>query len=82
MKHFDDLTKIDVPFGELDRDTKKRLRRCETIEQKTEDEDCWYQVIITSYFDDTIYRKIKPTPMTRQQVLEKYNVLVTEDRKG
>jgi hypothetical protein len=32
MKHFDDLTKIDVPFRELDKDTKNRLRKCSSID--------------------------------------------------
>jgi hypothetical protein len=66
MKHFDDLTKIDVPFHELDEDTRKRLQSGFHTYKKVRGLEVWY--------------KPKATPMTRQQVLEKYNVLVTEEK--
>jgi len=85
MKHFDDLTMIDVPLKELDEDTKRRLKRCKYIEiygytknwirLKTSEACIWSAQVCRKATD-------KPTPMTRQQVLEKYNVLVTDDRKG
>ncbi len=67
MKHFDDLTKIDVPFVQLDDDTRNRLMK-------------------TPHRDYSLSKKgviiyvIKPTLMTRQQVLERFNVVVTEEK--
>ena len=82
MKHFDDLTMIDVPFGELDKDTRDRLRECEVLEWYSRIGKIWFNEKYPELQDTVVYRKPKPTPMTRQQVLEKYNVVVTEDRKG
>jgi hypothetical protein len=69
MKHFDDLTKIDVPWGELDEDTKDRLSKGQVVG-------------VVDPSGRHIFRQPEPITMTRQQVLERFNVVVTEDRKG
>jgi transcriptional regulator with XRE-family HTH domain len=102
MKHFDDLTKIDVPFG----DNLKSIRKQKRMTQRELSGLTGLSEAALSQFEKNKRQpnlkslkllcsalrlsyaelfgevKVKPTPMTRQQVLEKYNVVVTEDRKG
>jgi hypothetical protein len=80
MKHFDDLTKIDVRFTELDKDTQDRLFNSPHIEIKDCD-DKWYRIENPIFLSLNIYRKQNPITMTRQQVLERFNVLVTEEKE-
>jgi hypothetical protein len=78
MKHFDDLTKIDVPIYKLDKDTQKRLRVCKHIEYYRCVTKRWIKSGTPLFHSFLIYRQIAPTPMTRQQVLGKYNVKVED----
>ena len=78
MKHFDDLTKINVPFRKLDKDTQDRLGKCIHVKYYSPGNRIWINTDENLFFSNLMYRQIAPTPMTRQQVLERFNVKVED----
>ena len=72
LKHFDDLTAIDCPFGELDADTIGRLVRAwmdgeaPAIQYQTHD-GVWEAIFQPSWEEDLTYR-LAPRPLTKPSV--------------
>lgn len=59
-KHFDDLTKIDCPFGMLTEDTQKRLKTCNNAQRF--DRTKWVEVNAFPVFDLNCTYRQKPEP--------------------
>ena len=67
-KHFDDLTKINVPLGLLDDDTYNRLRAHDgQIEFRFTDIRKWFEAYAPDWSLHVHYRA-KPQPLTKPQV--------------
>lgn len=63
--HFDDLTQINVPFGELDKDTQKRLKEWQHgVDFLTFAEDDWRFTSTPIFHKTTVYRAI-PEPVEK-----------------
>lgn len=73
--HFDDLTKIDRPFGMLDEDTQKRLKNCGRVQRFTGSE--WVETTFALHPQRT-YRQ-KPVPKTVTVYIYEYNDTIFAD---
>ena len=76
LVHFDDLTKINVPFGLLDEDTKQRLRDCGGPWECYYSYGNWGEETATARFVGLAYRK-KPEPPKPREVWNVYTVTGT-----